>query len=139
MAVLFLCTGNSCRSQMAEGLFRALGREVEVYSAGTAPSSVHPKAIEVMKEIGIDISAHRSKGIDEVPARAIDTVVTLCAEAGACPLPAIDAARLHWPVDDPAAAAGTEEEVRAAFRRARDAIRAGVLDLVRPRGAEGGL
>lgn len=116
---------------MAEGVHRSLAPGDAVWSAGTDPGVVHKKAIEVMREIGIDISGHRSKGVHEVPARRIDTVVTLCAEAAECPAPAIDATWIHWSIEDPAAATGSEEEIRAAFRSARDEIRAHVLDLVR--------
>lgn len=134
MAVLFLCTANSCRSQMAEGFFRSVAPEVNVYSAGTDPGRLHPRAIEVMREIGVDISSQTSKGLGAIPAHRIETVVTLCTEAAACPTPEIDAVRIHWPIDDPASATGSENEILAAFRTARDAIRTHVLELVRALG-----
>ncbi|RMG44151.1 MAG: bifunctional hydroxymethylpyrimidine kinase/phosphomethylpyrimidine kinase [Acidobacteria bacterium] len=121
--ILFLCVANSARSQMAEGLARAMAPPgVEIYSAGSAPATVHPVAVEVMREIGIDISGHRSKSIDEIPKERIGTVVTLCAEE-VCPIFPGDVRRLHWPLEDPAAVGGGPDEVRAAFRRVRDRIR----------------
>jgi two-component system phosphate regulon sensor histidine kinase PhoR len=123
--VLFLCNGNSCRSQMAEGFARELapsGRRV--YSAGTNPKGVHPLAIEVMKEAGVDISGQRSKGLDEVPMDTIDLVVTLCGDAAeSCPLSPANVASMHWPLPDPARANGGADEVLGVFRRIRDDIR----------------
>jgi len=121
--VLFLCWRNSARSQIAEGVARALAPPgTEIWSAGTMPAQVHPSAIEVMRETGIDISAQRSKGLDEVPWREADTVVTLCGEASeACPVLASEVRRVHWPLPDPAAA--PEAERLRAFREARDEIR----------------
>ena len=123
LKVLFLCTHNSARSQMAEGLARLLApSSVQVWSAGTKPRGVHPHAIEVMRELGIDLSAHTSKSLDEVPWRECDTVVTLCGDAAeACPALAAEVRRLHWPLPDPSAA--PEAERRAAFEEARDEIR----------------
>lgn len=123
-AVLFLCTGNSARSQMAEGLFRkAMGDRFEVFSAGTKPSQVRPEAIAVMKELGIDISHHRSKAVEEFFGREFAYVITVCDNAREiCPVFPSGAQRLHWSFDDPAAVQGSEEERRAAFRRIRDQI-----------------
>ena len=105
--VLFLCVANSARSQMAEGLARAVApRDVEIYSAGSAPAGVNPFAREVMQEVGIDISSQRSKSIEEIPAEHIGTVVTLCAEE-VCPVFPGKVRRLEWPLQDPAAARGS--------------------------------
>ena len=123
--ILFLCVANSARSQMAEGLARALlGNGVEVLSAGSRPSKVNPYAIEAMAELGIDISAHRSKSVEEVDATGLDAVVTLCAEE-VCPVLPGRVRRLHWPIADPASSDPglSPEDMRARFRSARDAIR----------------
>lgn len=122
---MFLCTGNSCRSQMAEGFARELGRDrIEAYSAGLTPAGVNPKAIAVMKEIGIDISRQRSKAIDEELMREMDIIITLCGHAEAmCPVTPPEIRRIHMPVDDPVGASGTEEEIMNAFRKARDEIK----------------
>ena len=124
--VLILCTGNSARSQMAEGLFRyAGGNRYEVFSAGTKPSMVRPEAIAVMHEIGIDISGHRSKSVDEFAGQELDLVITVCDNAKeSCPIFPGATQRLHWPFDDPAAVAGSEEQRLAAFRSIRDQIQA---------------
>lgn len=129
--VLFLCTGNSCRSQMAEGFANHLRAQgVRFYSAGTEPKAVHPLAIEVMKEAGIDISNYSSKGLEAVPLEEIDLVITLCGEAvEACPLLPGKTRRLHWPLPDPALAKGSEEENLKIFREVRDEIRARVKSL----------
>lgn len=120
--VLFLCVANSARSQLAEGIARSLAPEgVRVSSAGSEPTSVRPEAVEVLREIGIDISDQRSKGMEEVE-RPVDTVITLCAEE-ACPAWLERAWRLHWPLADPAAARGEPEERLDAFRRVRDELR----------------
>ncbi len=130
--ILFLCVANSARSQMAEGLARALAPAgVEVFSAGSAPTVLNPHAVAVMHELGIDISHHCSKSLDEIPEDRIGTVITLCAEE-ACPVFLRPVRRLHWPIDDPAAARGSDEEVREAFRRARDEIRRRLVGLLRP-------
>lgn len=123
--ILVLCTGNSARSQMGEGLFRAAGGDAfEVFSAGTRPSLVRPEAIAVMAELGIDISGHRSKSVDEYSQVAMDYVVTVCDNArDNCPLFPAGTARIHWSFEDPAAVEGTEEQRLAAFRRIRDQIR----------------
>ncbi|HEY5893687.1 MAG TPA: arsenate reductase ArsC [Chthoniobacterales bacterium] len=124
--VLILCTGNSCRSHMAEGALReAAGDVVEVVSAGSKPAGyVHPKAIAAMKEIGIDISGHTSKHLIEFLNRKIDTVITVCGNADqVCPTFPGQLNRHHWGFDDPAHATGSEEEILAEFRRVRDEIR----------------
>ena len=113
--ILFLCVANSSRSQMAPA-------GIKVFSAGSAPASVNPNAVAVMRELGIDISGHRSKSVDENPRDNIGTVVTLCAEE-VCPVFLGHAHRLHWALEDPAAATGLEQEVLVAFRRVRDQIR----------------
>ena len=119
---LFLCVANSARSQMAEGLARRIAPPgVHVYSAGSEPGSVNPLAVRAMAEIGVDISGHRSKSIDEIPVDGVDVVVTLCTEE-VCPVFPGPVRRLHWPVDDPARAGGTEAERLEAFRRTRDEI-----------------
>lgn len=123
--VLILCTGNSCRSHMAEGILRAAAGElIEVHSAGSKPAGyVHPKAIQVLKEIGIDISAHTSKHMNEFLDRKITTVITVCGNADqACPMYPGQVNRHHWGFEDPAHAKGTEEEILAEFRRVRDQI-----------------
>lgn len=122
--LLVLCTGNSARSQMAEGLFRAeAGDGLDVFSAGTNPSSVRPEAIAVMKEIGIDISGHRSKSVDEYTGQRFDYVVTVCDNArDNCPVFPGGTALLHWSLEDPAAVQGGEAVRLEAFRRIRDQI-----------------
>jgi len=124
--VLILCTGNSCRSHLAEGILRAAaGDLIEVASAGSKPAGyVHPKSIEVMKEIGIDISGHTSKHLEEFLSRPVDTVITVCGNADqACPLFPGQLSRHHWGFADPARASGTDEEILREFRRIRDEIR----------------
>ena len=124
--VLILCTGNSCRSHMAEGILRAAaGDLLDVRSAGSKPSGyVHPKAIEVMREIGIDISGHASKHMNEFLNCEVETVITVCGNADqACPMFPGQLNRHHWGFDDPAHATGTDEEILDAFRRVRDQIR----------------
>lgn len=122
--VLILCTGNSARSQMAEGILRHIaGDRYEVESAGTVASFVRPQAIAVMSEIGIDISSHRSKCLDEFLDQQFDYIITVCDNANqTCPTFPGNATRLHWSFDDPAEAQGTEEQVLAVFRRVRDKI-----------------
>jgi len=124
--ILILCTGNSCRSHLAEGILRrALGDGFEVQSAGSKPAGyVHPLGIRVMKEIGIDISGHRSKHLEEFLKQPVETVITVCGNADqACPRFPRQVNRYHWGFDDPAHAAGTEEEKLAVFRRVRDEIK----------------
>ena len=123
--VLILCTGNSARSQMAEGLLRFIGGDnVAVESAGIAPTSVRTEAIEAMREIGIDISGHTSKSVDEFVDREFDFVITVCDNANEnCPIFPGKAERIHWSFTDPAAVDGTDEERLAAFRDVRDQIK----------------
>ena len=123
--VLILCTGNSARSQMAEGLLKHLaGDRFEVHSAGTKPGSVRPEAIAVMKEIGIDISGNRSKHVDEFSGESFDYVLTVCDNAAVnCPVYPGHANRIHHSFEDPASVPGAEEDRRSAFRRIRDEIR----------------
>jgi arsenate reductase len=126
MRILILCTGNSCRSQMAEGFLKSLDPSLEVYSAGTKPADkVHPKAIQVMKEIGIDISGGHPKSVDQFTRESFDYVITVCDHAKEiCPFFTGKVAyRLHIGFDDPAETTGTEEEVLAVFRRVRDEIK----------------
>jgi arsenate reductase len=122
--VLILCTGNSARSQMAEGLMRhEAGDRFAAFSAGTKPSGVRPEAIAAMAEIGIDISDQRSKSVDEFVASPPDLLITVCDSAReACPVFPAPVERLHWPFEDPATVAGPEEVRLAAFRRVRDQI-----------------
>ena len=124
--VLILCTGNSARSQMAEGLLRHdAGERFEVESAGTKPSLVRPEAIAAMKELGIDISGHRSKSVQEFDGQRFDYVITVCDSAReSCPVFFGEAKRLHHDFDDPAALNGSEEERLALFRHVRGELRA---------------
>lgn len=124
--VLFLCTGNSCRSHMAEGLLRALSRgKFEAFSAGAKPAGyIHPLAIEAMRELSIDISRHTSKSLAAFDGQKFDYLITVCDNAReACPTYAGATEQLHWSFDDPAQASGTDEQKMAAFRRVRDEIR----------------
>lgn len=127
--VLFICTKNSARSQMAEGLVNHdLAGKIQAFSAGTNPSSVHPLAVAVMKELGIDISTHRSKSIDEVASEKFDYVVTLCDRANeVCPVFFGGTKRLHMGFPNPAEATGSEEEKLAAFRKVRDQMRKEII------------
>ena len=125
--VLILCTGNSCRSHLAEGILRAVaGDLLEVASAGSKPAGyVHPLGIQAMQEIGIDISSHSSKHMNDFLDREVETVITVCGNADqACPLFPGQLNRHHWPFDDPAHATGSEEEILTVFRRVRDEIKA---------------
>jgi arsenate reductase len=128
--VLILCTGNSARSQMAEGLLRHdSGDRFDVFSAGTRPTQVRPEAITVMQELGIDISGHRSKSVDEFAGHDFDYVVTVCDNAKAsCPV-FPGTTTIHWSFDDPAAVEGSEDERLAAFRHVRDELRAHLRQL----------
>lgn len=124
--VLILCTGNSCRSHLAEGILRAAaGDALNVQSAGSNPAGyVHPLAIQVMKEIGIDISSHHSKHMNEFLKEPVETVITVCGNADqACPMFPGQLNRHHWGFDDPAHAVGTDEEKLKVFRRVRDQIK----------------
>jgi arsenate reductase len=121
-SILFLCVANSARSQMAEGLARkVLGKDFLIQSAGSRPSQLHPLAIQVMKEIGIDISAHISKSVEDIDAKRVDLVVTLC-EQEVCPAFLGHSKRLHWPFPDPAESVKNQEEFRKRFRRVRDKL-----------------
>ncbi len=124
--VLILCTGNSCRSHLAEGILRAVAGDIlDVVSAGSKPAGyVHPLAIRVMQEIQIDISGHTSKPMTDFMTRPVETVITVCGHADqACPVFPGQVNRHHWPFEDPAHAEGTEEEKLAVFRRVRNEIR----------------
>ena len=121
--LLFLCVANSARSQLAEGIARALAPAgIKVWSAGSQPSAVRPEAVAVLAEEGLDISAHRAKGVAELATSEVDTVITLCAEEE-CPLFLGTATRLHWGLADPASTAGDSTARLAAFRRTRDELR----------------
>ena len=124
--VLFLCTGNSCRSQMAEGWTRHLkGDQIDVRSAGITAKRLDPRAVQVMAEVGIDISGHRSKCLDEFLDVPFDYVITVCDNANeSCPVFPGPAKRVHWSFDDPAEATGSDAEILAEFCRVRDQIRA---------------
>lgn len=130
--VLILCTGNSARSQMAEGILRHIaGDKYNVESAGTIASFVRPQAIAAMKEIDIDISGQRSKCLDEFLDRSFDYVITVCDNANqTCPVFPGNAERMHWSFDDPAEASGSDEEKLAVFRRIRDEIGDYLLEFV---------
>ncbi len=127
-SVLFLCTGNSARSQMAEGILRSLNNEhYDVFSAGTHPSIVNPFAIEVMKEIGIDISSHTSKSVDVFHGKKIDIVITVCDNAKeSCPVFPSIIKKLHWSFEDPASIQGDKEEKLRFFRKIRDEIKTSI-------------
>ena len=129
--VLILCTGNSARSQMAEGLLKSIGGNgYVVFSAGTHPSVVNPLAIEVMRELGIDIADHRSKSVDEFAEEEFDYIITVCDRANEnCPVFPGHAKRIHWSFDDPAKAEGTDDERSFVFRRVRDEIAARLSEL----------
>jgi arsenate reductase len=144
--ILILCTGNSCRSHMAEGFLRAAAGElVDVQSAGSNPTgSVHPLTIKVMAEVGIDISSHRSKHLKEFLDQPVNTVITVCGNLDqGCPIFPGQVNRHHWPFADPAKATGSEEEILACFRRVRDEMRrvfeayaAGLRDAAQPRNGD---
>jgi arsenate reductase len=129
--VLFLCTGNSCRSQMAEAWLREMGKEAfEVYSAGLEPHGINPSTITVMQEAGIDISGQRSKRLDEYIGKIeFDYLITVCGNADErCPYFPGMGTRMHWPFEDPAAFEGSEEEKLAVFRKVRDQIKARIQE-----------
>ncbi len=130
--VLFVCTGNSARSQMAEAFARHYGgKTLEVYSAGLDPSRINPRAVSAMAELGISMDGQWSKGLDAVPVDDVDLVITLCDDADArCPLLFGRRGRRHWSLPDPAKASGSEEEVMAVFRAVRDEIGRRVQALV---------
>lgn len=124
MNILFLCVANSARSQMAEGLARHLFRnKAKIQSAGSFPSQVHPVAVRVMKEAGIDISKHGSKSVKDIDLSGLDLVITLCQEE-VCPILPAKTKQLHWPTPDPASKGFTEESLLEGFREARESIKA---------------
>jgi len=126
--LLFLCVANSARSQIAEGLARATAPSGwDVYSAGSEPGRLSSYAVHVLAEAGIDIAHHWSKGLDEVPYQHADVVITLCADE-VCPVAPGIGRRLHWPLPDPGAVSGTEEERLLAFRRVRDELRTRITE-----------
>jgi arsenate reductase len=132
--VLFLCVANSARSQMAEGIARALaGDRLAVQSAGSAPSRVNPLAIRALAEIGVDAAGHRSKSVDEIDPATVDTVITLCAEE-VCPVFLGTAKRLHWPLPDPAGHDEAPEASLARFRTVRDELRRRIAVWLREEG-----
>lgn len=123
--ILFLCTQNSCRSQMAEAIVNHLfAGKVEAFSAGSDPSGVHPLAIKAMAELGVDISKARSKHVDEFNGQSFDSIITLCGNAAeSCPMAMVKGQRLHLGFDDPAKSQGDEEQRFAAFRAIRDEMK----------------
>lgn len=123
--IYFLCTGNSCRSQIAEGWARHLGGDkIKVHSAGVETHGLNPRAVAAMQEVGINISCHESKLIDSELLNRADYVITLCEDADdRCPMTPPHVSRLHWGFEDPAKTSGTEEKIGAKFREVRDAIR----------------
>ncbi len=127
--ILFLCTGNSCRSQMAEGFAKKmLSKDLKIFSAGVEPKRIHPIAVKVMQEVGIDISQQRSKNISEVPIDKIDLVVTLCGDAAeSCPVFPGKVKKIHWAIEDPAKVQGSEEEITKVFRKIRDNIQTYII------------
>ncbi|MEO3944820.1 arsenate reductase (thioredoxin) [Gorillibacterium sp. CAU 1737] len=132
--VYFLCTGNSCRSQMADGFLQALGREKYlVKSAGLEAHGLNPRAVQVMQEVGVDISSHTSEVIDPTILNQADYVITLCGHADEhCPVIANKyVVKWHWGFDDPAKAIGTEDEIMEKFREVRDAVKARIETFVR--------
>jgi len=133
LKIMFLCTGNSCRSQMAEGIANFLGKGIiKAYSAGLNPAGyVHPYAVKVMSEIGIDISRYTSKSIDEELLKEMDMVITLCGDAyETCPMTPPNIKKLHWGLPDPAKATGSEEEILNVFRSVRDEIKNRIENLI---------
>ncbi len=139
LKVLFLCTENACRSQMAEGLVNHdLARQVKAYSAGISPKVVNPRAIRAMQELGIDISQHYAKLVDDLPDKDFDLVITVCDQAQEqCPIFPGQTEVMHVGFPDPARATGTEEEIMAAFRRVRDDLRKQLIPLLKERLAAG--
>ncbi|MFH1791656.1 MAG: arsenate reductase ArsC [Candidatus Omnitrophota bacterium] len=131
--VLFLCTGNSCRSQMAEGFLRSLGGDrFEAYSAGVDPTEINPLSVRVMSEAGLDISAQRSKSVGRYVGHRFDYVITVCDNARqTCPFFAGRCQRIHWDIEDPAAAGGADDEKLIVFRKTRDLIERHVLDFLK--------
>ena len=131
LKILVICTGNSARSQMAEGFLKYYKKEWEIYSAGTKPKGLNPLAVEVMSEKEIDISGYKSKYIDLFLNKKFDYIITVCDNAKeSCPVFPGNAKYLHWSLKDPAAAKGTKEEKLAAFRKIRDEIQNKVLEFI---------
>lgn len=132
LKILVLCTGNSCRSQMAEGYLRRLaGDRFEVTSAGLEPSVVNPRAIQVMKEDGVDISHHTSKNVEQFIGQKFDYIITVCDNANEhCPIFPGQAERIHWSFEDPAAAKGTDTEIMDKFRKVRDQIKSQIVTFI---------
>jgi arsenate reductase len=130
--VLFLCTGNSARSQMAEGFLKEYGKErFKVYSAGISPVGINPHAVTVMQELGIDISSQTSDAISKELIDKTELLITLCGDAREnCPFVPVKVEKRHWPLEDPARTEGTEKEVLEKFRTVRDQIKTFVLELV---------
>lgn len=131
--IMFLCTANSCRSQMAEGFAKEFGKGlIEVHSAGLMAAGVHNRAIAVMKEIGLDISNQKSKVIEEGLLKQMDIIVTLCGYAEElCPYTPPEIKRIHWPIKDPVGTIGAEQEIMNEFRHARDEIKEKVQELIK--------
>lgn len=130
--ILFLCTGNSCRSQMAEGWLRVIGGDqFEVHSAGIEAHGKNPRAVAAMKEVDVDISGQESKILSDAMLRQADMVVTVCGHADEqCPVLPPEVMKVHWPLTDPAKATGSDEEIALAFRRTRDEIERRVRGVV---------
>jgi len=127
--ILFLCTGNSCRSQMAEGFARKmLPNDLKIFSAGLESKGVHPIAVKVMQEVGIDISHQKSKNISEIPLDKINIIITLCGDAAErCPIFPGKVKKIHWVIENPAKARGSEEEIAIVFRKVRDNIKSYII------------
>ena len=123
--ILFLCTGNSCRSQMAEGFARKmLSKNVKIFSAGLEPKGVHPIVIKVMQEVGVDISKQKSKNISEIPLAKINMVITLCGDTTeSCPIFPGKVKRVHWEIEDPDKCQGSDKEIAKVFRKVRGKIK----------------
>jgi arsenate reductase len=138
LKILFLCTENACRSQMAEGLVNHfLAGQARASSAGVAPTRINPRAVAVMAELGIDISKQRSKSVDDLAGEQFDLVITVCDRANEqCPIFPGSVKKLHMGFDDPARASGSEEEIMAAFRKVRDEMREKLLPLLTQGGEE---
>ena len=130
-SILFLCTGNSCRSQMAEGFARKYAPAgTTIFSAGVEKHGLNPRAVLVMREVGVDISQQYAKSVEEIPAAQIDTVITLCGHAAeTCPAFLSELPGAHWDLTDPARAEGAEDEILALFREVRDEIERRVKEL----------
>ncbi|MFQ5674344.1 MAG: arsenate reductase ArsC [bacterium] len=131
--VLILCTGNSCRSQIAEGLLRELaGDKYDVHSAGTHPTGLNPRAVKAMNELGIDISEQQSKSLDDFVDQEFDYVITVCDQAReTCPVFPHAKRSLHWSFEDPAIAKGTEEQIMSVFRKVREQIKEQLIQFIK--------